>query len=111
MTFMFSRYDGLGVKEIKQLLNEQYPHVYEYLPHPKIELPKTPKQWIANVCATVIGKPFIEWVRHGMDERNQGVISKNKMGVTVDKDIARAWRQSTAVSSKYLQTLLHIIYC
>ena len=59
----FNRYEGLGIKEIRQYLNTRHPHVYKYLPEPNIELPKTPKQWIANVCASVIEDDFSQWVK------------------------------------------------
>ena len=37
------RYEGLGVKEIRQYLDDNHPEVYAYLPEPSLELPKTPK--------------------------------------------------------------------
>lgn len=37
------RYEGLGIKEIRGLLDVQHPEVYAYLPEPSLELPKTPK--------------------------------------------------------------------
>ena len=48
------RYEGLGVKEIRAYLDEYHPEVYMYLPEPSLELPKVPKAWIANVCATIL---------------------------------------------------------
>ena len=48
------RYEGLGVKEIREFLSLKYPDVYDYLPEPDLELPKVPKAWLANVCASVI---------------------------------------------------------
>jgi hypothetical protein len=42
-TIHIPQYDGLGVKEIRQFLDVHHPEVYEYLPEPNLELPKTPK--------------------------------------------------------------------
>ena len=56
------RYEGLGIKDIREYLDSNHPHVYAYLPEPNIELPKTPKSWLANVCATVLQDKFSEWV-------------------------------------------------
>ena len=42
------------MKDILSWLDEKHPQVYDYFPEPDIELPKTPKQWIANVCSTVL---------------------------------------------------------
>ena len=52
------QYEGLGVKEIRQFLDEKHPEVYAYLPEPSIELPKVPKAWLANVCATLLHEEF-----------------------------------------------------
>ena len=42
-TIHIPQYDGLGVKEIRQFLDDEHPEVYAYLPEPNLELPKTPK--------------------------------------------------------------------
>ena len=52
------RYEGLAVKDILKFLDDSYPHVYQYLPEPNIELPKVPKQWFVNVCATILEDKF-----------------------------------------------------
>ena len=68
------QYDGLGVKEIHQFLDEKHPHVYEYLPEPNLELPKTPKQWLANVCQTVLKESFSNWVKDQVKARHAKVM-------------------------------------
>ena len=57
----------MGVKEIRQFLDESHPEVYHYLPEPSIELPKVPKQWLANVCATILQEKFSKWVKIQQD--------------------------------------------
>ena len=52
--YFICRYEGLGIKEIRDFLDNNHQEVYEFLPEPSLELPKTPKQWVANVCATVL---------------------------------------------------------
>ena len=42
-TIHIPQYDGLGVKEIRQFLDDKHPEMYEYLPEPNLELPKVPK--------------------------------------------------------------------
>ena len=37
------------------------PDIADFLPDDP-DLAKTPKQWIVNVCAAVIGKLFKDWV-------------------------------------------------
>ena len=73
-TIHIPQYDGLGVKEIRQLLDEKHPHVYEYLPEPNLELPKTPKQWLANVCQTVLKESFSNWVKDQVKARHAKVM-------------------------------------
>ena len=97
----FSRYDGLGVKEIRQLLDAQHPEVYEYLPEPELELPKVPKAWLANVCATVMKEKFSRWVKEQVEARHEKVAVKKDLMIKMDPEIAKVFQQSVAVSSKY----------
>ena len=39
----------------------KHPVIHDYLPDAP-DLAKTPKQWVVNICATVIGQPFKDWV-------------------------------------------------
>ena len=57
-TIHIPQYEGLGIKEIRQFLDENHPEVYVYLPEPSLELPKTPKQWVVNVVATILQDEF-----------------------------------------------------
>ena len=54
---------GLGLKEIRNFLDNGYPHVYQYLPEPEMELPKVPKEWVGNVIATILQEKFSKWVK------------------------------------------------
>ena len=56
--FITYRYDGLGIKQIRAFLDEHHPEVYAYLPEPNLELPKVPKEWLGNVCATLLEDKF-----------------------------------------------------
>ena len=55
-TVYVPQYEGLYLKDIAEFA-VQHPNIAAYMPDDP-DLPKTPKQWIINVCATVIGKPF-----------------------------------------------------
>ena len=102
-----NRYEGLGVKEIRTYLDEQHPEVYAYLPEPSLELPKTPKQWIANVCATVLHDEFSKWVKDQVEARHDKVSVKKNIMIQMDPEMERIFRQSTAVSSKCTQSPLN----
>ena len=80
-------------------MDEHHPDVYDYLPHPDRELPKTPKQWIANVCATLLENKFSAWVKYYVDNRHEKV-AETKGLIDMDSEMARIFHQSTAVSSK-----------
>ena len=100
-TIHIPQYDGLGVKEIRQFLDEKHPEVYEYLPEPNLELPKTPKQWLCNVCTTVLKEPFTNWVKEQIKERHKKVMIQKDLGIQMDPQMAEIFKKSTAVSSKY----------
>ena len=88
------------MKEILQFLDDDHPQVYDYLPEPNIELPKTPKQWIANVCATVLEEKFSKWVKVQVAARHEKVGVKKDLMIQMDPEIAKIFKLSTAVSSK-----------
>ena len=72
------------MKEIRNLLTEHYPHVYQYLPEPEIELPKVPKEWIGNVCATVLEEKFSKWVKTQTENRHEKVAVSNNLHIEMD---------------------------
>ena len=94
------RYDGLGVKEIRQFLDDEARHVYKYLPEPSTELPKVPKQWLADVCATILEEKFNNWVKEQCDLRHMGVVDKKNLNIQMDSEVADVYKKSIAVSSK-----------
>ena len=94
------QYEGLALKDIAQVLNEFHPEVYEYLPD-SMEIHKVSKEWICNVCASVIGSAFNQWVKAQCEARNLHYVEKKKMNITMDEEIAAAYRASTKVSCKY----------
>ena len=75
------QYEGLAIKDIANFVR---PHgeVALYLPDEK-EIPKLPKQWIANVCATILKGLFSTWVAQQVEKRNQEQLV-NK-GLHIDK--------------------------
>ena len=86
------RYEGLGIKEIQTFLDDNHPEVYEYLPEPSLELPKTPKQWLANVCATVLHEEFSKWVKQQVELRHDKVAVKKDMMIKMDPEMAQIFR-------------------
>ena len=75
-------------------MTENHPDVFDYLPEKSIELPKTPKQWVCNIIASVIGEPFNKWVAKQVDNRHQKVAEAKDLMIKMDPEIARVFRDS-----------------
>ena len=86
-------------------MDDHHPHVYKYLPEPVQELPRVPKQYIANVCAAILEDKFANWVKIQMDNRHQKVVEKGDLMIQMDPKMAEVFKQSQAVSSKCLSAL------
>ena len=93
-------YFGLGIKEICNFLM-QYPHMAQWLPDLK-EIPRLPKEFLGNIACTVLGNVFSDWVKEQIEARNAKVLVDRNNNIEMDPEMAAAFQQSTAVSSKYL---------
>ena len=56
-------------------------------------------QWIANVCYTVIGRDFADFVRQQIESRNEYVANKQNLAVDVAPEFLAIINASTAVST------------
>ena len=65
-----------------------------------IEIPRLPKDFIANVAFTVLGKPFGDWVKGQIELRNYKITTEKQLNIDMDPELAAAFNASTAVSSK-----------
>ena len=68
------QYEGLGIKEMSQFL-QAYPDIANYLPE-MIEIPRLPKDFLANVAFTVVKQPFGDWVKRQINQRNQKITTE-----------------------------------
>ena len=59
-----------------------------------------PKQWIANVCATVLQDIFVSWVAKMVNERNEELIEKKGLAIDMDPEIAAVFKASTKTSGR-----------
>ena len=85
---------------------QDHQHVGDWLPD-MIEIPRLPKDFIANVAFTVLGKPFGDWVKGQIELRNYKITTEKQLNIDMDPELAAAFNASTAVSSKY--TLYYIL--
>ena len=87
------------MKNIASFLNHGYQHVFEYMPDSQ-EIHKVNKEWICNVCATIMNNKFTDWLSKNINKRNEKLVEKKEMNIKMDRDIYEAFIASTAVSSK-----------
>ena len=97
------QYKSLSVDEIKIFISGHDTIDY-YLPD-EPDLQKVPKQWLVNVCATVIGEPFKRWVWDRVVERNDEQNHKEGVMIAADKEIYDRFHASNHVSSKCRPTV------
>ena len=98
------QFEGLTIETILEYA-EMHPAVMECLPKDYKETEKMPRQYLANVVYTKVGKPFYDWVDARVRVRNQKVTSEANMGIEMDAEIAEIFKASTAVSGKYSSAL------
>ena len=99
---MYYRYKGLGIKDIRQFLDEEALHVYKYLPEPSTELPKVPKEWLGDVCATVLQAKFNQWVKQRCDKRHIGIVDKKNLKIQMDPEVAEVTSASDDAEEWYV---------
>ena len=93
------QFEGLSIKDI-QAFASAYPQLARYFPIEK-EMEKLPRQYIANLIYTVVGKPFAKWVEAQMRKRNEKLKADQDMMIDMDPEIAAIFAKSTSVSGKY----------
>ena len=72
-----------------------------HMPDTNGELRKLPRAWIINVAATVVGKPFIDWIKAKIQERNAKAAREQNLLIKMDPSLAAAFGNSTHFSRKY----------
>ena len=92
------QYKGLNIERFLAMTRD-YPDVLNYLPDTR-DWHKLPRQWLVNIFYSVVGKPFADWVDNVVNERHQNVAEKNDLMIAMDPEIAKAFQESTAISSK-----------
>ena len=64
------------------------------------EVRKLPRSWIINVGATVVGKPFLDWIKQKIRDRNAKQARDRNLLIKMDPQLAAAFNNSTHHSSK-----------
>ena len=92
-------FEGLSTNDILQWAS-QFPQVAESLPIEPREVDKLLRQYVINVVYTLVGDPFRLWVDQVMTARNTKITQERNLGIELDPEILRVFRQSTSVSGK-----------
>lgn len=99
MQYLFCpQYKGLTTESILQK-SQEHPEMHWYLPDSR-DQHRLPRQWLINVCNTIMGRPFAQWVEGVCRSRNENLANKHDLLIEMDPDIARVYAQSTSISSK-----------
>ena len=75
-------YDTLKLETIIAFA-AQYNAVPQHVPADR-DLRRVPRIWLINVIYTVIGRPFADWVKARIEERNAAVVDKHNMAIDLD---------------------------
>jgi hypothetical protein len=74
-------------------------HVRHYLPEER-DLHRLPRQFIVNIIFTIVQDPFKVWVKERIKARNDTVAENRSLLISLDPEIAAAFRNSVNISSK-----------
>ena len=64
------QYESLTINKIALILEDGHQHVFQYMPD-RQEILKVSRDWICNICASVLKSTFTDWLRKQIDERNE----------------------------------------
>ena len=101
-------YETLTIKKILAFLEDGREQVFDYLPDLQ-ELDKIAREWICNVCGTVLQDEFEQWVAVQVKNRNEEVVEKGELAIEMDAEVFAAFQASTSVSCKFLFAPLSLI--
>ena len=94
------QYEGLSQQEICNFLATASAEMARYMPDELCEIKKLPRGWIINVGASVVGKPFLDWIKQKICERNEKQAKERNLLIKMDPQLAAAFNNSTYHSSK-----------
>ena len=81
------QYEELSLAKIFEFL-DQFQEMHHYMPETQGELRKLPRGFVINVAASVIGKPFLDWVKAKIVERNAKQAQEKNLLIAVDPALA-----------------------
>ena len=97
-------YENLSLEKIKAFCSGHENDINNYLPDEQ-ELHKISREFICNVCATVLKNIFTDWIKEQIEERNEEMKEKKDMNIELDPDIAAAFHASSSVSRRQIHIM------
>ena len=91
-------YENLTLDKIKAFCSRHENDIDNYLPD-KREIHKISRDFICNVCATVLKNIFTDWVKEQIEDRNEEM---KDMNIELDPDIAESFHASSSVSCRHI---------
>ena len=89
-------------------MEDGHKQVFDYLPDLQ-ELDKVSREWICNVCGTVLQDEFEQLVAVQVKNRNEEIVEKGELAIESDAEVFAAFKASTSVSRKFLFASLSLI--
>lgn len=98
MKYLYApQYDTLSISKLLDYA-AAYHAVEEYMPDAR-DIPMLPRQWILNICFSIIGQDFADFVRGQIDDRHTRLAESQDMNVEVDPEILAVIQNSKAIST------------
>jgi hypothetical protein len=96
MIIFVPQYEFLALEDVIEFASN-YEGVSDYFPVGR-EMRKMPRQYICNMIYSIVGDPFMKWVKNRVAARNSKVAVTNNLNVTLDPNVAKAFALSSAIS-------------
>ena len=84
------QYKGLSIEAILKWAKKDDPSINEYLPA-EIDQPKLARQWVMNLCYTILGRPFANFITMAIEDRNEKLTTKHDLMINLDPEVAKAF--------------------
>ena len=113
MKYLYApQYESLGISQVFNYIKTMEKGIIDYLPDER-DCYRLPRQYMLNLVYTLSGETFANWVQSNIAERNNELAAKQDLMIEMDPQIAKAFAESTQISSKQktlIQTNSNFVY-
>jgi hypothetical protein len=100
MKYLYApQYESLGISQVFNYIKTMEKVIIDYLPDER-DWDRLPRQYMLNLVYTLSGENFSNWVASNIDARNNELAAKQDLMIEMDPQIAKAFAESTQISSK-----------